>query len=166
MDKNNFSYSSFFIQFISIAIIFNPSEYEYIKIRIASFFTKIAIIIIAFLFTKYIDNRNLSFLGIKFKKRKSIKLFGIGCLIVLCQLIVIDTIAYSFKFIEDGYFNFSWEILYMGIFIFFIHTIFTGISEEMLFRGYILGNLLTKYNELKAVIISAILFTVIHISSQ
>ncbi|MBE6062634.1 MAG: CPBP family intramembrane metalloprotease [Clostridium butyricum] len=35
----------------------------------------------------------------------------------------------------------------------------------MLFRGYILGNLLEKYNEFKAVIISSILFTLIHVSS-
>lgn len=157
--------AAFFVQFIIIGIIFSPSEDEYIKIRIASFLTKIGTIIIAVLFTKYIDKKSLSFLGIKFEKNKSIKLFGIGCLISLCMLTFIDIIAYYFKFVEDGYFNFSGKILYMGIFVFFIHTLFTGISEEMLFRGYILGNLLAEYNEFKAVIISAALFTVIHISS-
>ena len=158
--------AAFFIQFVTIAIIFNPSSDEYIKMRIANFLIKIIIIITTFVFTKYIDKRKLSFLGIKFEKNRSIKLFGIGCIIVLCQLTIIDTITYFLKFVEKGYFNFSFKILFMGIGIFAIHTIFTGISEEMLFRGYILGNLLTRYSEFKGVIISSILFTIIHVSSQ
>lgn len=35
----------------------------------------------------------------------------------------------------------------------------------MLFRGYILGNLLEKYSEFKAIIISSIVFTTVHVSS-
>ena len=156
---------AFFFQFIVIGITFNPHPNEFIKIRIASFLTKICIIIIACLFTKYIDKRRFDFLGIKFEKFRSLKLFGTGCLIVLIQLIFIDTCAYLFKFVEDSLFNFSAQSVLIGILIFFIHTLFTGISEEMLFRGYILGNLLEKYSEFKAIIISSILFTLIHVSS-
>lgn len=35
----------------------------------------------------------------------------------------------------------------------------------MLFRGYILGNLLEKYSEFEAIIISSIVFTAVHVSS-
>ncbi|HCW52558.1 MAG TPA: hypothetical protein DG753_02205 [Clostridium sp.] len=87
---------AFFFQFIAIGIIFNPQPNEFIKIRTTSFLTKICIILIACLFTEYIDKRKLDFLGIKFEKFRSQKLFGIGCLIVLIQLIFIDTCAYLF----------------------------------------------------------------------
>lgn len=93
---------AFFIQFIAIGITFNPSSDQYFKIRAASFLTKIATIIIACIFTKCIDKRDFSFLGIKYEKNRSIKLFGIGCLISLLMLIFIDTTAYLFKFIEEG----------------------------------------------------------------
>lgn len=156
---------AFFVQFIAIGIIFHPHQDEFIKTRIASFLTKICMIIIACVFTKYIDKRNLDFLGIKFEKSRSLKLFGIGCFIVLIQLILIDGCAYFFNIVKDGSYKFSSEVLLVGILVFFVHTLFTGISEEMLFRGYILGNLLDKYSEFKAVIISALLFTVVHVSS-
>lgn len=157
--------AAFFIQFIGIGIIFNPHQGEFIKIRIASFLTKICMIIIACIFAKYVDKRNLDFLGIKFERSRSLKLFGIGCLIVLVQLILIDSCAYFFKIVKNGSFNLSVQVIFMGILVFFIHTLFTGISEEMLFRGYILGNLLNKYSEFKAVIISSLLFTIVHVSS-
>lgn len=156
---------AFFVQFIFIGIVINPKQGEFNKIRIASLLTKICMIIIACILTKYIDKRNIDFLGIKFEKSRSLKLFGTGCLIVLVQLILIDGCAYLFNIVKNGSFNFSLQVLFMGILIFFIHTLFTGISEEMLFRGYILGNLLNKYSEFRAVIISAVLFTVIHVSS-
>lgn len=158
--------AAFVIAFVVIAIIFNPSPGEFLKIRTANFMTKKAMILIACIFTKYIDKRKLSFLGLDFEKDRSIRIFFIGCLIAAVQMLFIDSAAYISGFVSDGSFNFSIEIIFMGIGIFLVHTVITGISEEMLFRGYILGNLLTKYNETKAVIISAALFTIIHVSSH
>ena len=156
---------AFFVSFIVIALTLRPEQNEFVKLRIANLLTKFYIIIIAFIFTKYIDKRDSDFLGIKFEKYRSLKLLLSGCLIVSLQLFFIDTCSYYLGFVEDGIISFSAKSIFIGIIVYLVHTFFTGLSEEMLFRGYILGNLLEKYSEFKAIIISSIVFTAIHVSS-
>lgn len=150
---------------VVIALIFNPHEGDFVKIRIASIMSKIIAIIIVYTFTIYIDKKAIDFLGIKWKEN-SFKLCLIGCFIALLQFlfVVINGLIFNVTICEN--LNTNVNSVLIGTSIFFIHCIFVALSEEMLFRGYILGNLLMKMNERKAVIISSIIFFSVHYSSM
>ena len=83
-------------------------------------------------------------------------LIGLSCYIIFMFCQIVASILY-------GQYSFSitrvtppdsWNI---------ITSINSGIYEEMLFRGLIITLLLKKYSELKSIIISAILFGLLHI---
>lgn len=150
---------------ILIALIFNPHEGDFINIRISSILVKILAIIIVLLFTKYIDKKTTGFLGLKFFKN-SPKLFFIGCIIALVQFVFVLVVGLTFNVTTYKSINTGLSSILTGTIIFFVHCIFVALSEEMLFRGYILGNLLTKMNERKALIISSIIFLSVHYSTM
>jgi membrane protease YdiL (CAAX protease family) len=111
---------------------------------------------LVWLFRKYIDKKTLASLG--FTKLFLIKdsLFGLlfGFIIIVtgfvCLLFTkqISFISIQFKQVE--------LILSIGIFL------CITLSEELLFRGYILNNLLISFNKYIAVFISSLLFCLIH----
>jgi len=52
------------------------------------------------------------------------------------------------------------------LFIFLLHYIFVALSEEILFRGYILKNLMASCNKYIALLISSILFSLMHLANN
>lgn len=150
---------------ILIALIFNPHEGDFINIRIASILVKIIAIVTVIIFTKYIDKKALTFLGLKDVKSNS-KLLMIGCIITLVQFIFVITIGLVFNITTCESINTEPSSVLIGTAIFFVHCIFVALSEEMLFRGYIFGNLLTKMSEKKALVISSIIFLSVHYSTM
>jgi len=59
-----------------------------------------------------------------------------------------------------------WEWNSGVLFIFFLHYIFVALSEEILFRGYILKNLMASCNKYIALLISSILFSLMHLANN
>ena len=123
---------------------------------IITFFSLLGTWAVIWLFRKYIDHKTFTSLG--FNKTILIKdiflglafgfvimLIGFTCLLFTKQIIFLNI---QFKPIE--------LMLSVGIFI------FVAISEELFLRGYVLNNLLVSFNKYIALLISSLLFSLIH----
>ena len=127
---------------------------------IITFFSLLGTLVVTWLFRKYIDKKTFTSLG--FDKSFLIKdvfiglafgfiimLLGFICLFLTKQIIFLSI---QFRPIE--------LILSIGIFI------FVAISEELFLRGYILSNLMTSYNNYIALLISSLLFSLLHAANS
>ena len=123
---------------------------------IITFFSLLGTCVVVWLFRKYIDHKTFTSLG--FNKTFLIKdiflglafgfvimLIGFTCLFFTKQIIFLNI---QFKPIE--------LLLSVGIFI------FVAISEELFLRGYVLNNLLVSFNKYIALLISSLLFSLMH----
>jgi len=116
----------------------------------------IVMTLMLFLFMKYIDKQPFFHIGLQTNGRLKEFNYGIavGFLIMAsAYLFLYFTGEITFK----GY-NFNYEKILLSI------VLFAGISlfEEIIFRGYLLKNLLESFNPLVALFISSILFSLIH----
>lgn len=121
------------------------------------FFNLIGVFATLWIFTVKADNDKFISLGFQskcfFKEFGSG--FGLGILAIVAGyvlLIGLDEIWYEEVTFIPG------EILTMTALFLFV-----SLAEETVFRGYILRNLLISFNKYVALIISAILFTVLHL---
>ncbi len=120
------------------------------------FFSFLGTILIIWIFRKYVDRESFRSLGFDKKFISNDLLIGIlfGFFIMLLgftSLILTKQIIFlAFQF-RLGEF-----ILSVGLFI------FIAISEELILRGYILSNLMTSFNKYIALIISSVIFSLMH----
>jgi membrane protease YdiL (CAAX protease family) len=123
---------------------------------IISFFGLIGLLLLLWLFMKYVDYEKFINLGFHLKNKS--KHFYLGVFIgffimgfaylILSQLNEIKYVKIEFSIKEI--------ILSLGLYI------VVAINEEVLIRGYVLRNLMYSFNKYTALIISSILFSVIH----
>ena len=114
------------------------------------------LIILLWLFMKFIDKQSLIDLGFKIKGR--LKEFNYG--------IILGFIIMSFAFLfllvinEIVFVDFSFDLNKVILSI----ILFAGVSifEEVIFRGYLLKNLLESFNPYVALFVSATFFSLIH----
>jgi len=116
-------------------------------------------VICVFLLRKFIDRKSFASLGFTIAGHwhemiagffLAPALIGIGSLIL-----------YFFKHVE-------WDVNSFNAQTFIIEAgtlALIAISEELVFRGYILNNLLQSFNKWTALIISSVLFTIFHLSN-
>ncbi len=126
------------------------------QLFIITFFSLVGTFIVLWLFRKYVDIKTFASLG--FRKSFLVKdvIIGIafGFVIMLLGFSYlyltrqINIVSIQFKPIDF--------ILSIGVFI------FIALSEELLLRGYILNNLITSFNKYIAVIISSLIFSLLH----
>jgi len=126
---------------------------------VLSLFTLLGTISLIAVFTCFVDQKKLVSVG--FNKGFILKDIWIGVLtgviimlagfvlLVLSRQIHIDSIDYSFK-------N---TLLVFGTFV------CVGVSEELLFRGYVLNNLMVSFNKYIALVISSIIFCIAHFAN-
>ena len=120
------------------------------------FLSFISTVIVIFIFRKYVDKKSIKSLGFSFSNRAIDLISGF---IIATLLIGGGTlILYSFGYIDFENYNFNFNELLFS----FILFIFVAFNEEVLVRGYILGNIMTSLNKFLALIISAIIFALIH----
>lgn len=115
--------------------------------------------IAVFLFRKFVDRKSFASLGFSTSGRGhemiagfflAPALIGIGSLIL-----------YFTKHLEWDYNAFNAQTFFMDA-----GTLaFIAISEEIVFRGYILNNLMQSFNKWVALLISSLLFTLFHLSN-
>lgn len=130
------------------------------QLFIIAFFSLVGTFVVVWLFRKYIDRKTFTSLG--FMKSFLaidilfgllfgfiIMLLGFTCLILTNQLFFL---SFQFKPIEF--------ILSIGLFI------FVAVSEELFLRGYILNNLLTSFNKYISLIISSLIFSLLHAANS
>lgn len=123
---------------------------------IISFFDLIGTFFIIWLFMKFVDKEQFIELGFQTKNR--LKDFIIGIIIGLIIMTIGYFLLIYFKEIFFLKVNFKLEELIKSILLFTI----VAIVEETLFRGYILKNLMSSFNKYTALILSSILFSIMH----
>lgn len=123
---------------------------------IIQFFTFLGTILVVWLFVKYVDKEKFVDIGFHLKNR--INDFSTGLLIGF----IIMLLGFGFLELID-------EIQFQGIEFDLKEIIFSislfllvSLAEEIFFRGYILRNLMNSYNKYLALLISSVLFSLIH----
>lgn len=123
---------------------------------IISFFGLLGTFLLLWIFMKYIDREKFIDLGFQVKNRFIDFIVGTGVglftmILGFVLLIGIEEISYS-RFI------FNPDELFISLLLFLI----VAVVEEALFRGYVLKNLMLSGNKYIALIISSILFSLMH----
>ncbi|MGM0497312.1 MAG: CPBP family intramembrane glutamic endopeptidase [Bacteroidota bacterium] len=119
--------------------------------------TFIALIVIVYLFRSFIDNKSIKSMGFSLKNKVPDIMLGL-----IMALFIIGggtLILYSLGYLSFSDFQFNPKTLLLTFILFLL----VSFQEEILFRGYILNNLLTtRMNKYLALFISAILFALFH----
>jgi len=123
---------------------------------IIQFFTFLGTILVVLLFVKYVDKEK--FIDIGFHLKNRINEFSSGLLIGL----IIMLLGFGFlELIDEIQFQrieFDFKEITFSILLF----ILVALAEEIFFRGYILRNLMNSYNKYLALLISSVIFCLIH----
>ena len=119
--------------------------------------TFIALIVIVYLFRNFIDKKSIKSMGFALKNKGTDIVAGF-----IMALFIIGggtLILYSLGYLEFSNFQFNQQTLFLTFLLF----LFVSFQEEILFRGYILNNLLkTRMNKYLGLLVSAILFALFH----
>lgn len=160
---------SFFLIFIpeilgtAVLLIF---QYDLSKISSAridlntmivlEYFMIIFMAILLWLFMKFIDKQPLIQIGLQTKGR--LKEFNYGILLGFIIMTTAFLFLLSINEIVFSNFSFSLDKVLLSVILFVGVSIF----EEVVFRGYLLKNLLESFNPFVALFISSIFFSLIH----
>jgi membrane protease YdiL (CAAX protease family) len=134
----------------------DPNNSNSTQRLIASFMDVTGTFLLLALFMKYIDKEPFINLGLQTNNRLREFVYGIGIgfIIMSCGfllLLVLDEIVFQNVVIDFK------EIIISTLLFMLIATV-----EEVLLRGYILRNLMNSFNKYIALIISSILFSLMH----
>jgi uncharacterized protein len=116
-------------------------------------------VISVFLFRKFVDRKTFSSLGIAFRGHERDALLG---LLLSAAILGTGTLLLTL----NG--NITWVDIRFepgGLFMVLLLLVCSAIGEELVFRGYILDNLLSSFNQITALLISAALFALFHINN-
>jgi hypothetical protein len=113
--------------------------------------------LIIFIFRRYVDRKSIVSMGYNIKGKLGDIIWGIVVGFVLISIGFLTLLITNHLTIESV--NFSWSLIIQSFFFFLI----AAIIEEIVFRGYILNNLLSSMkNKYLALLISSLLFALIH----
>lgn len=123
---------------------------------VVSFCTLLGTLTAIWIFTKYIDKIEFEFIGFKMKNviKESVAGLLVGSFSVFLGFIILTLTG---RIIPTSFEFNTYEFL-LAIFVF----INVAISEEVLCRGYILRNLMISSNKYVALIVSALVFALLH----
>ena len=123
-------------------------------------FTKIGVVLCAWLFMKYINNKSFSMLGFSSKSFATNAYTGfflaLGILVIGTFILLFNNNIYYTKT------NFDSRNLLLSILLF----ISVAFIEEIAIRGYVLNNLMQSMNKWLALSISAIIFSLLHLGND
>jgi len=154
-----FLFVGFFQVIGSLVVGISPKEINSassLQLLIISLFNLLGTFLLLRFFMKSFDKEKFINLGFKIKNRLKDFLIGffIGLLIMSLSYILLINL-------KEIIFN-DLVIDFREIIISFFLFLIIAVVEEMLFRGYILRNLMISFNKHIALLISAILFTLAH----
>ena len=112
------------------------------------------------LFRKFIDKKSILSLGFKFKEYRNDLFAGMG------WGFVIILVGFMVLWISGAVNITGIRFNPSGISTYFILFIIVALNEEILTRGYILSNLMDSMNRYAALILTAILFSAMHIMND
>jgi len=116
----------------------------------------IPLALIIYTFRKFIDKRSISSMGFSLKNRTRDIVAGFFIAVIL--FIFGSFILVEINAISLTYIGFDISAFWLSLVLFTI----VALNEEILMRGYILNNLLTSTNKYVALLISAVIFSVLH----
>ena len=116
----------------------------------------IPLAMIIYTFRKFLDKRSISSMGFSFKNRTRDVVAGF--LIAVILFIFGSFILVEIKAISLTYIEFDLSAFLLSLVLFTI----VAFNEEILMRGYILNNLMGSTNKYLALLISAVIFSVLH----
>ncbi|KJD34057.1 peptidase [Tamlana nanhaiensis] len=136
---------------------YNPNTYQQMIITLCGLF---GTLIVVWIFLKFLDKETFLQIGLNLKNRLKDLIVGLflGSLIMILAYFLLITLN-EIVFIKT-LFKFK-ELLYSTV-------IFSAvaIAEEVLFRGYILKNLMISFNKYFALLLSSLLFSLFHGANQ
>ncbi len=145
--------------------IFGPTPFSSLMLQSLKGFTfyysisTIGVVLMVVLLRLYVDRKPFYSLGFAWSSNKHYAWSGFFCGIVLLGL---GTLSLVFL----GYLKFTGSSLNIGnLFYGLILFIIVALSEEIIFRGYILHNLMQSVNRLAALFISSLVFALFHIGN-
>ena len=116
----------------------------------------IPLALIIYTFRRFLDRKTISSIGFSFQNR--FKDLSSGFIIAFILMVGGSLILYATN--QIGISSIPFKVY--GIFFSFILFIIVALTEETLFRGYILNNLLDKSNKYVALLISSLIFSIVH----
>jgi membrane protease YdiL (CAAX protease family) len=140
------------IAFLSLAVPAIASQPVYLSI----FINLVASLAMVFLFRKLIDKASIRSLGLDWKGFARER--SIGCLTGVFLCLVIALVLWVMQLLQ-------WyveDIPVQGLFTSLIIMIAVALAEELVFRGYVLNNLMQSMKPQAALLLSAILFAILH----
>ncbi|MDP5044890.1 MAG: CPBP family intramembrane metalloprotease [Leeuwenhoekiella sp.] len=137
-------------------IEYPSNEHTYIEQFLLKFFEFLGTLLALWIFMKYVDKKPFVALGFSLKNRRRELLAGflLGALIMAFAfgfLTVLDEII--FKSID-----FNRRDALVSILLFAV----VAVAEEVVLRGYVLRNFMLSFNKYIALIVSSVLFAVMH----
>lgn len=127
---------------------------------IIMFFNLLGTFLVLWVFMKFVDKERFIKLGFQTKNRFRGFIFGIG--IGLLIMLIGYLLLIYWKEIIFLRIIFDFKELVISILLYTM----VAIAEETLFRGYILRNLMISFNKYLALIISSIIFSLVHSLNQ
>ena len=123
---------------------------------ILSFFSLLGTLLVIGVFMKFLDKEKFINLGFETKNRLNEFLIGI-----IIGAVIMSTGYLLLLLLGEIYFQ-KTIIDFKEIILSIILFIVIAVSEEILMRGYVLRNLMISFNKYVALLISAIVFSLIH----
>ena len=123
---------------------------------IVAFFTFFGTFVLLWFFMKYVDDEKFVNLGFQIKNR--IKDINVGVILGFLIMSAGLLTLISLNQVEFLKYNFSVKDIVLAILVYII----VAITEEVLFRGYILRNFMGSFNNYMALVVSSILFALAH----
>ena len=113
--------------------------------------------LVLWIFRKYVDKKSIVSLGIEFPEFKSDLNYGLlwGAVLIAVGFLIL----YAAGFITVTAVQFP----ILNLISFFVIFIVVSLNEEIMFRGYVLNNMMTSMNKYIALIISSIIFMAVHL---
>jgi len=138
---------------ISMTGMPSKSVYFLLLFSIVSFLFSL---LVTWLFRKFIDKKTVISLGFEFKNRFKEMFLGFffGTILIVFGFLIL----YLTKNITISDINFY----FYNLLLFIIAFLFVALNEELIFRGYILNNLMSSLNKYFALAISAVIFAIFH----
>jgi membrane protease YdiL (CAAX protease family) len=113
--------------------------------------------IVVFIFTRYLDRRSFKSIGFQLEGYKDDIFLGIAIGAVIMSLGFLILLALNEINVTDT--NFDLYKLLTSITLF----VFVAFNEEIFLRGYILNNFLQSMNKYLALVLSSLIFSLLHI---
>ncbi len=150
---------TFFLSKIIAKLLFNFFLTEHgvlVRLLLSQIVTLVFVFLIIYFFRKFIDRKSIVSLGFSIKNRAKDIIFALAFGFIIMALGF--SLLLIFGNLEIIAFNFVPYVMFISL----ITLLAVSLIEEIIFRGYLLNNLLESINKYIALVIISVIFAVLH----